>query len=227
VDYSLYLVTDAELSRGRSLREIVTEAIRGGVTVVQYREKRAGTRRMIAEAQELCDLCRTYHIPVIINDRIDVALAVDAEGVHVGQEDMPAGLARKLIGPGRILGVSVENAAQARLAAAEGADYVGAGPIFATPTKPDASSPIGVEGLEEITRTCLLPVVAIGGVNATNVAAMIGAGAAGLAVVSAIVCAKSVEGAARELQQKIEEARRAPGNLAPRSRSNHDNRPAG
>lgn len=203
MDYSLYLVTDAELSRGRTQREIVTAAIRGGVTVVQYREKNTGTRRMIAEAQELCELCRLHSIPFIVNDRVDVALAVDADGVHVGQEDMPAVLARKLIGPGKILGVSVENLAQLEEALAAEADYVGASPIFATPTKPDAPAPIGLQGLRELARASSIPVVAIGGMNASNAAEILSAGAAGVAVVSAIVGAEDVERAAAELRQAI------------------------
>ncbi len=203
IDYSLYLITDAELGRGRSHRQIVAAAIYGGVTVVQYREKNASTRRMVEEALELRQLCCSYNVPFIVNDRLDVALAVDADGVHVGQDDMPAALARKLIGPGKILGVSVENVTQARAALADGADYVGASPIFATPTKPDAPAPMGVEGLQELARVCTVPIVAIGGLNASNAAGILRAGAAGLAVVSAIVSADDVERAARELKQII------------------------
>lgn len=207
MDYSLYLVTDAGLARGRTHREIVDAAIRGGVTVVQYREKNASTRRMIEEAVELRDLCRAKGIPFIVNDRVDVALAVDADGVHVGQDDMPAALARKLIGRGKILGVSAENVAQARAAVADGADYIGASPIFATPTKPDAPPPMGIHGLEELCRACTIPIVAIGGLNATNAASIMRAGAAGVAVVSAIVSAEDVEAAARELRRIIENAK--------------------
>jgi len=203
VDYSLYLVTDAELAGGRSHSQIIAAAIRGGVTVVQYREKNASTRRMVGEALELRQLCRSYNVPFIINDRLDVALAVDADGVHLGQDDMPADLARQLIGPGKILGVSVENVSQARRAMEDGADYVGASPIFATPTKPDAPPPMGIRGLQELARVCTLPIVAIGGLNASNAAAVLRAGATGLAVVSAIVSADDVELAARELKQII------------------------
>jgi thiamine-phosphate pyrophosphorylase len=208
MDYSLYLVTDAGLARGRTHREIVKAAIRGGVTIVQYREKNASTRRMIEEARELHDLCRAHKISFIVNDRVDVALAVDADGVHVGQDDMPASLARKLIGRDKILGVSAENIAQARAAMADGADYIGASPIFATPTKPDTPPPIGVQGLAELARVCTIPVVAIGGLNATNAASMMRAGAAGVAVVSAIVSTEDVERAARELRHIIDQARR-------------------
>jgi thiamine-phosphate pyrophosphorylase len=207
IDYSLYLVTDAELARGRSLRQIVAAAIYGGVTMVQYREKNASTRHMIEEALELCQLCCSYNVPFIVNDRLDVALAVGADGVHLGQDDMPAAVARKLIGPGKILGVSVENVAQAQAALADGADYVGASPIFATPTKTDAPPPMGIEGLQELARGCTLPIVAIGGLNAANAAAVLRAGAAGLAVVSAIVSAEDVERAARELKGIITDTR--------------------
>jgi thiamine-phosphate pyrophosphorylase len=208
MDYSLYLVTDAGLARGRTHHEIVQAAIRGGVTVVQYREKSASTRRMIEEARELRDLCRARGIPFIVNDRVDVALAADADGVHVGQNDMPASLARKLIGRDKILGVSAENVAQARAAVTDGADYIGASPIFATPTKPDAPPPMGVQGLQELTRACTIPIVAIGGLNATNAASMIRAGAAGVAVISAIVNAEDVARAARELKQVVESSRK-------------------
>ena len=115
---------------------------------MQYREKSASTRQMIEEARNLCDLCRAHRIPFIVNDRVDVALAVDADGVHVGQDDLPAALARQWIGPDKILGVSVENVDQVHLAVAGGADYVGASPIFSTPTKPDAPPPMGLQGLE-------------------------------------------------------------------------------
>lgn len=207
MDYTLYLVTDANLSRGRSPREVVEAAILGGVTVVQYREKSASTRRMIDEALELRDLCRRYSVPFIVDDRVDVALAVQADGVHVGQDDMPASLARRLIGHDKILGVSAENMEQALAAQADGADYIGASPIFATPTKPDAPPPMGVAGLLQMARTCPLPIVAIGGLNATNAGSMIRAGAAGVAVVSAIVGADDVQAAASELRHVIDLAR--------------------
>ena len=210
MDYSLYLVTDAGLSRGRSQRDIVSAAIRGGVTVVQYREKNLPTRQMIEAALELRALCRQHAIPFIVNDRVDVALAVGADGVHVGQEDMPAALARRLIGPTRLLGVSAENSAEARQAQVDGADYIGASPIFATPTKPDAPRPMGIEGLRELARVCTIPVVAIGGMNASNAALVLRAGAAGVAVVSAIVGAQDVEQAARELKAIVDNERRPP-----------------
>jgi thiamine-phosphate pyrophosphorylase len=209
MDCSLYLVTDAALSRGRSHRQIVEAAIRGGVTMVQYREKSACTRRMIEEAGILRALCRAAGVTFIVNDRVDVALAVDADGVHVGQEDMPARLARRLIGNGRILGVSAGNAEEAHRALADGADYVGASPVFSTPTKPDAPEPMGLEGLQIVAAAVPIPVVAIGGMKAENAAAMILHGAAGVAVVSAIVSAEDVEYAARRIRAALAEARGA------------------
>jgi thiamine-phosphate pyrophosphorylase len=205
--YVLYLVTDAGLSRGGSLFSIVEAAIRGGVTIVQYREKNASTRRMIEEATMLCRLCRAAGVPFIVNDRLDVALAADADGIHVGQDDMPATCARRFLGRKRILGVSAGSVEEARKAVDEGADYIGASPVFSTPTKPDAPPPLGIEGLRRITQAVKVPVVAIGGINEGNAAAMREAGAAGIAVVSAIVAAEDVEEAARALRAAVERAR--------------------
>lgn len=208
MNYLLYLVTDAGLSRGRSQVEVVEAALRGGVTVVQYREKSASTRVMIQEAGELARLCRAVGVPFIVNDRVDVALAVNADGVHVGQDDMPAVVARRMIGKRKILGVSAGSAEEARKAEAEGADYIGASPIFATPTKPDAPPAMGIEGLRLLARAVSIPVVAIGGMNARNAAAIMEAGAAGVAVVSAIVAADDVEAAAREIRAAVEKVRK-------------------
>ena len=202
----LYLVTDSSLSRGRPLIEIVGAALRGGVTVVQYREKSATTRRMIEEARELRALCSEAGVPFIVNDRLDVALAVDADGVHVGQDDMPVRVARALLGPGKILGVSANNPAEARDAMAGGADYIGASPVFATPTKPDAPRPLGLDGLRRMAESVGIPVVAIGGMNAENAASVFGGGAAGVAVVSAIVGACDIEAAAREIRTVVDRA---------------------
>ncbi|OAN45050.1 thiamine phosphate synthase [Chloroflexus islandicus] len=207
IDWSLYVVTDAGLSRGRSHLAVIEAAIAGGATVVQYREKAASTRQMIAEAQVLRELTRRAGVPLIVNDRLDVALAIDADGVHVGQDDMPAAVARRLIGPDKLLGVSAANLAEAMQAVQNGADYLGVGPVFATPTKPDAAPPIGMEGLREICRHVPLPVVAIGGINATNAAAAIAAGAQGIAVVSAVVAAEDVVAAARQLRALVAAAR--------------------
>jgi thiamine-phosphate pyrophosphorylase len=209
MDYSLYLVTDAGLSKGRSHRQIVEAAIRGGVTAVQYRDKSASTRRMIEEAAEICGICRQAGVSFIVNDRVDVALAVDADGVHVGQDDMPASILRNLIGPGKIIGVSAGSVEEAVRAFEGGADYVGASPVFSTPTKPDAPPPVGQGGLRDICAAIPIPVVAIGGMNMDNAADMIRCGAAGIAVVSAIVSAEDVELAARLLRSALLKARRS------------------
>ncbi len=206
VDYRLYLVTDAGLSRGRPSVQVVAAAIRGGVTVVQYREKAGTAREMIEEARAIRDLCAAAGVPFIVNDRVDVALAVDADGVHVGQDDLPAATARRLIGPDRILGVSAGSPEEALRAQEDGADYIGASPIFSTPTKPDAPPPMGVEGLGRLAAAVRVPVVGIGGLNAANAAAIIGAGAVGVAVVSAIVAADDVEAAARAVRRVVDAA---------------------
>lgn len=209
MDWTLYVITDAKLSRGRSHREVIRAAIHGGATVVQYREKEGTTRRLVEEARALLKLAHQMGVPFIVNDRVDIALAVDADGVHVGQDDMPAPIARKLMGPGKIIGVSAANLEEALQAERDGADYIGAGPIFATPTKPDAAPPIGLEGLAEICRQVSIPVIAIGGINEENAAAVIRAGAAGVAVVSAIVAAPDVEASARRLREIVEASRAA------------------
>jgi thiamine-phosphate pyrophosphorylase len=203
----LYLVTDAGLSRGRSHLSVVEAAIRGGATMVQYREKSASTRRMIEEAGGIRGLCRAAGVPFIVNDRLDVALAVDADGLHVGQDDMPARTARRLIGGRRILGVSARSIEEALGAVADGADYIGASPVFSTPTKPDAPAAIGIDGLRCMAAAVPIPVVAIGGISLGNAAAMINAGAAGVAVVSALVSAVEVEAAARALRAAVDESR--------------------
>jgi thiamin-phosphate kinase len=205
LDYSLYVIVGSDTARGRPLADIVRAVVRGGATVIQLREKEgpAGppllTRDLIAVAQELRALTRQLGVPFIIDDRVDVALAVDADGVHVGQDDMPAALARRLIGPGKVLGVSAGTAEEAMRAERDGADYLGVGSVFATVTKPDAGAPIGVEGLSKIVRAVKIPVVGIGGITAENAAAVIRAGAAGVAVISAVVGADNVESATRQL----------------------------
>jgi len=205
-DYRLYLVTDSGLSRGRSHALVVAAALRGGVTVVQYREKEGTTRQIVEEASRIRSLCADAGVPFIVNDRLDIALAVDADGLHVGQDDLPAAAARRLIGAGRILGVSAGSAEEALAAQAEGADYIGASPVFDTPTKPDAPPAVGVEGLRRMAAAVRVPVVGIGGMNAGNAGAVIAAGAAGVAVVSAIVSAEDVEAAARAIRRQVDAA---------------------
>jgi thiamine-phosphate pyrophosphorylase len=207
-DLSLYLVTDDSLTAGRSLEQIVTQAISGGVTAVQIREKRASTREFLDQARWMRRITREAGVYLIVNDRIDVALAVDADGVHVGQTDMPADTARALLGDERVLGVTAADSAEAELAHRQGADYVGCSAVFSTPTKTDTGPPIGLRGLSELAGAVQLPVVAIGGIQAGNAAEVIRAGAAGIAVVSAIVAADDPRAAAAELASIIDQARR-------------------
>lgn len=203
LDLSLYVLTDKNLSRGRSHADIVRAAIAGGATAIQYREKQASTREMVESARELREIARAAGVLFIVNDRVDVAMAADADGVHVGQDDMPAGIVRKLIGPGKIIGVSAGNVPDALQAEADGADYLGVGAIYATATKADAGAPTGLAALTEIRRRVKLPIVGIGGINLGNAAAVIKAGADGISVVSAVVSADDVAAAARYLKEKV------------------------
>ena len=203
-DYSLYLVTDRALSLGRSTVEVVRAAIRGGVSCVQLREKGCSTREFMDEARLLKALLAGTGVPLFINDRLDVALAVGADGVHLGQNDLAIADARRLVGNRMIIGISPESVADAIRAEAEGADYIGASPVFTTPTKTDTAPPLGLDGLRAIRRAVQLPLVAIGGINADNAAAVLRAGADGLAVVSAIVSAPCPRTAAAGLRQRIQ-----------------------
>jgi thiamine-phosphate pyrophosphorylase len=199
-DYSLYLVTDRALSCGRSLVEVASEAVAGGVTCVQLREKNCSTRQFVEEGFALQKILIPKNIPLIINDRVDVAMVVSASGVHLGQDDMKIADARRILGPDSIIGISVESISDAREAAAAGADYLGVSPVFATPTKTDTAPPLGLEGLKAIRLEVDLPLVAIGGIKSDNCASVIAAGANGLAVVSALVSAPSPRKAAIEFR---------------------------
>ncbi|HEY63187.1 MAG TPA: thiamine phosphate synthase [Caldilineae bacterium] len=208
VDWTLYVITDRRVAGERSILDVVRAAIAGGASVIQLREKEATTREMIELGQALHEITRAAGIPLIVNDRVDVALAIDAEGVHVGQDDMPAAIARRLIGPDRILGVSARTVEEAVQAERDGADYLGVGDIYGTPTKPDAGEPIGVAGVAAITRAVSIPVVGIGGITPANAAAVIEAGAVGVAVISAVVGAADPEAAARQLRTIVEEVKK-------------------
>ena len=202
----LYLVTDRDLSLGRSLEEVVSEAVAGGVTIVQLREKDASTGEFIELAFKLKEILKPYNVPLIINDRVDVALAVDAEGLHIGQSDMPYEIARKLLGPNKIIGLSVECIDDILKANKLDVDYVGISPVYGTPTKTDTAEPFGLEGLRRAVELSVHPTVAIGGMNAGTIADVIAAGADGVAVVSAICSAESLRLAAKELNEIISTA---------------------
>ena len=206
IDYSLYLVTDRGLARGRSTLEIVSAAVHGGATVVQLREKDCSTRDFIEQALTIKEFVKDRGVPLIINDRVDVAQAVKADGVHLGQTDMPLGMAKKILGDSMIIGISAESQQDAVEAEKGGADYLGVSPIYATPTKSDTALPLGLEGLREIRKAVRLPLVGIGGLNRDNAAEVIRSGADGVAVVSAIVAADDPQTAADAIKQTIKEA---------------------
>lgn len=210
VDYSLYLVTDRGLAGGRAIEQVVSAAVEGGVSVVQIREKECGAAEFLVLACRLRACLENAGVPLVVNDRVDVALACGAAGVHVGQEDLPCAVVRRLIGDSMLLGVSVATAGQAVAAEKAGADYVSVSPVFPTPTKPDVSDAVGLEGLTEIRRAVRLPVVAIGGINAANAPQVIRAGADGVCVVSAIVAAPDPRRAASELRSAVATAGRGP-----------------
>ncbi len=207
VDYSLYLVTDRGLSRGRPMLDIVAAAVRGGVSCVQLREKTCPTREFIEQALAIKHFLQARRIPLIINDRVDVALAVEADGVHLGQTDMPLEMAREIVADSMLIGISAECLDDALAAAKGGADYLGVSPIYDTPTKTDTAPALGLSGLQQIRQAVSLPLVAIGGLNADNAAEVIRHGADGVAVVSAIVAAEDPKAAAARLRQTIEAAR--------------------
>jgi thiamine-phosphate pyrophosphorylase len=210
INWSLYLITDRRIAGDRNIVDIVSAAIQGGATVVQLRDKTTTTYEMIEIGRALHNITQKAGVPLIINDRVDVALAINADGVHVGPpDDMPAALARQILGPDRIIGVSAESPAIALQAAQDGADYVGVGDVFGTSSKADAGVPIGLSGLKAVVEPCSIPVVGIGGINHGNAAAVIEAGADGVALISAIVGAGDPEAAARELRKHIDGALKA------------------
>jgi thiamine-phosphate pyrophosphorylase len=208
IDYSLYLVTDRGLAKGRATLEIVRAAVEGGVTCVQLREKECSTREFIEQALAVNEFLKERGVPLIINDRVDVALAVAADGVHLGQTDMPLKAARKILGDSMIIGISAESPEDAVEAERGGADYLGISPIYATPTKTDTAPPLGLEGLRAIREAVKLPLVGIGGLNRDNAAEVIRSGGTGVAVVSAIAAAGDPAAAARSLRQIIDKAKK-------------------
>ncbi len=193
----LYLVTDQASLRGRTLADVVLAALKGGVTCVQLREKSLCTRDFVALALALQDLLAAFAVPLIINDRIDVALACGAQGVHLGQSDMPVAVARRLLPPQVFIGLSVETMDDVANAAMQPVDYLGVSPIYPTPTKTDTAPPWGLDGLRHVRAATDLPLVAIGGIQLAQAGEVLQAGADGLAVVSAICSADDPEAAAR------------------------------
>jgi thiamine-phosphate pyrophosphorylase len=206
--YDLYLVTDMNAFLGKQLEDVVKLAVEGGVTVVQLREKNIDTRAFVEKAISLKRLLKTYNIPLIINDRIDVALAVKADGVHIGQNDMPLGILMEIVPKNMIVGISVETIEQALEVESYKVDYLGVGPIFTTPTKTYFDEkPWGLEGLRKLRSKTKHKLIAIGGINKGNAEEVIRAGADGLAVVSAICSANQPGDAASELLRIIKKAK--------------------
>ena len=208
--YRLCLVTDRDLSRGRSLVDVVSAALRGGVSMVQLREKSATTRVFLEEARALRALLRGTGVPLIINDRADIALAAEADGVHVGQTDMPLEAVRRLVGADRLIGLSITDADQIGRADAQAADYLGIGPVHAQATKAAASPPLGLGGFARLRRLTRKPVLAIGGVKPQDTALLLEEGADGFAVVSAIMAADDPAAAARAFEDARRKAKPPP-----------------
>ncbi len=198
-DYTLYVCTDRRLMSSATIQESVEEAIKGGATVIQLRDKEVSGREFYQTALALQEITSYYHVPLIINDRVDIAMAVDAAGVHLGQKDMPIEAARKLLGPDKIIGVSAARPQEAKDAQAAGADYLGVGAMFTTATKTD-TRPVTKEIFREIRREIHLPIVAIGGVNEDNAMLLREMGADGIAVVSAVIAREDVAEAARRMK---------------------------
>jgi len=200
IDYTLYLVTDQELMSTATISQSIEQAILGGCTLVQLREKTTSSRGFYETAMEVQKTTKRLGVPLIINDRVDIALAVDADGVHVGQDDLPADVVREMIGPDRIVGVSAGNLNDALAAVDAGADYLGVGAMYATDTKNDADITT-LEELRRIREAVSLPIVVIGGINLKTVPDFYGTGIDGLAVVSAIVAQEDIVGAAQRLKE--------------------------
>lgn len=208
---AVYLVTDRQLCGERGVETVVAQAARAGVGYVQLREKTATTRHFIEMAKRIRDLLAPHHIPLIINDRVDVALAAGADGVHVGQSDMPAEAARKILGPTAIIGLSVETWGDVVAAQKMDVDYLGVSPVYATPTKTDTNDPWGLEGIARIKGYSRHPLVAIGGLDASNAADVVRAGADCIAAVSAICAAADPFAATKQLKETIEKAHQEQG----------------
>lgn len=200
LDLGVYVVTDPVLAGARGVAHVVEQAVRCGASIVQLRDKTATTRELVLQARKLVDICKAHRVPLIINDRLDVALAAGADGVHVGQDDMPLADARRLLSEQAIVGVSVRTEQEAHEAERLGASYLAANGVFATGTKTDFGEPLGLEGLARLVRCTRLPVVAIGGISQSNAKDVLGTGCAGIAVVSAVMSASDPGEACRQLR---------------------------
>lgn len=199
LNYELYLITDRRFLKGRELKKVVEDAILGGVTIVQVREKDVSTREFYNVAKEVKEVTDHYKVPIIINDRLDIAQAINAHGVHLGQKDMHLNIARRILGKDKIIGISVGNVKEALEAENNGADYLGIGTIFPTGSKKDVDSIIGIDGLSKIKNNISIPSVAIGGINKTNFKDVLSTGIEGISVISAILDEDDINIAANNL----------------------------
>lgn len=213
VDYGLWVITNADVSGGRVHAEVVRLALEGGATAIQFRDKRATLRNMLGVGRQLRELTRTHGAALIVNDRADLALALGADGVQVGPEDLPPDAVRAIVGPDMLIGVSVDDAREARAAEAAGANYVVARPVFPTRWNTDGRPIMGADGLAEIVRAVTIPVLASGGLNRDNLTSVLQAGAAGPAITSAIVGADDPKEAARQFRE-LADAHRGAGSGA-------------
>lgn len=202
----LYVITAVDPERGRDHLDVVRAALAGGADALQLREKEAPGRELYRLALRVRELVREQggETLFLVNDRVDVALAAGADGVHLGQEDLPATAARDILGPGAVLGISAGSVEEAVAAEREGADYLGVGPVFPTPSKPDAGEPMGLGGLRAVRRAVRIPIVAIGGINEENLEGVLEAGAEGIAVISAVTAAADMEEAVRRLRRALD-----------------------
>jgi thiamine-phosphate pyrophosphorylase len=200
----LYVLTDSRAARGRSMIELIAAALEGGATAIQLRDKSSDARAQVALGRELRRLTREAGALFIVNDRVDVAYAVEADGVHLGQDDLPAATARAILGPSAIVGGSAGNPAELARSLAEGVDYLGVGPMYPTPSKGDAGPAIGPVGLAGIRAATDLPIVGVGGIEGDNLAPVLTAGADGIALISAVLGAPDVRAAARQIRARIE-----------------------
>lgn len=203
-DLSLYVIADPSVRGKYPLTEVVLRSLEGGATMIQLRDKHQTTRAMIETAKLLLAMAQQFHVPLIINDRVDVALAVNADGVHLGDDDMPIESARQLLGPDTIIGLSAHTIEEAQSAEARGADYLGVGTVFPTGTKTNIKGIIGSEGLKQICSSVAIPCVAIGGINESNAAALKNSGAKGMAVISALLTSVDPQSTAKTLREIVQ-----------------------
>lgn len=208
-----HVLTDTDLQKNFSHSELAAMAIRGGADTVQFRQKQGSTRELIETARVIKNICAKEGVPLIINDRIDIAIAIDADGVHLGQDDFPISIAREVLGEDKVIGGSAGDLEEARKCLDEGADYIGFGPVYATTSKEDAGPATGILKIKRVMEQIHLPFIGIGGIEARNVRELMEAGLHGIAVIAAVCCSENPEQAAREIREALGRDPRAPGTI--------------